>query len=230
MKARLWDETDVFPAVVLGINDLVGTGVYSGEYLVASKRFGPFDATLGMGWGRLGTTDLFKNPLIHISASFANRSSLVLSTPGSANLNSFFHGPDVGLFGGVVWHTPIDNFSLILEYSSDKYLLERAEGDLTTRGQLNFGASYRMFDNISLGLGWLYGTTLNGSITFLLNPVTAQRSALAAGAHPYPGRAASGHRRVGSAARRASECKRAAVFLERPECNVRCAFCGNRRP
>ena len=62
VKARLWDETNIFPAVAIGINDLVGTGVYSGEYIVASKRFGPLDFSLGMGWGRLGSTALFKNP------------------------------------------------------------------------------------------------------------------------------------------------------------------------
>ena len=69
MKARLWDETDIFPAVAIGIDDLIGTGVYAGEYLVASKRFGPFDATLGIGWGRLSTTDLIKNPLADIAAT-----------------------------------------------------------------------------------------------------------------------------------------------------------------
>ena len=27
-KARLWDETDVLPAVALGLNDIIGTGIY----------------------------------------------------------------------------------------------------------------------------------------------------------------------------------------------------------
>jgi hypothetical protein len=171
MKARLWDETDIYPAVALGIDDLVGTGIYGGEYLVASKRFGPFDTTLGIGWGRLGSTDLFKNPLIHAAASFANRSS-GLSTPGGASFSAFFHGPYSGLFGGVVWHTPLDKLSLLLEYSSDTYQPERISGDLTPRGQVNIGASYKLLDNATLGLSWLYGTTLNGSIAFALDPTT----------------------------------------------------------
>ena len=62
VKARLWDESDLFPAVAVGINDLIGTGVYSGEYVVTSRRFGPLDFTLGMGWGRLGSTALFQEP------------------------------------------------------------------------------------------------------------------------------------------------------------------------
>ncbi len=50
------------PAIALGINDAAGTGVYSGEYVVASKQFGALDTTLGMGWGRLGSTDCFAIP------------------------------------------------------------------------------------------------------------------------------------------------------------------------
>ena len=172
LKARLWDETDIFPAVAIGINDMIGTGVYSADYLVASKRFGPFDATLGMGWGRMGTTNLLKNPLTYIARSFENRAEPLTAAPGTANFGTLFHGPDTGLFGGVVWHTPVDNLSIIAEYSSDTYLPERISGDLTPRGQVNVGVSYRAMDNATLGLAWLYGTTLNGSISFALDPTT----------------------------------------------------------
>jgi len=168
LKARLWDETDIVPAVALGIDDVVGTGIYAGEYLVASKRLGSFDATVGIGWGRLGSTDLFKNPIINIAPSFANRGS---TAGGQVNFNTFFHGPFSGLFGGLVYHSPIDNLSFIAEYSSDAYVQERRTGNLTPRSQINFGASYQI-GNASLGLAWLYGTTLNGSIAFLLDPVT----------------------------------------------------------
>ena len=176
VKVRLWDETDIFPSVAIGINDIIGTGVYSGEYIVASKSLGPFDATLGIGWNRLGTTNLFKNPLIHISSSFGERESLALAAPGSANGGSFFHGLYTSLFGGVVWHTPLDRLSLAVEYSSDTYVPERTVGGFTPRGQVNVGASYRALDNITLGLAWLYGTTVNGNIAIALDP----------GINPYP--------------------------------------------
>ena len=39
-KALLFKESDYFPQVAIGIRDLVGTGVYGAEYLVASKTFG----------------------------------------------------------------------------------------------------------------------------------------------------------------------------------------------
>ena len=52
-KARLWEEELYLPQVAVGIRDMVGTGVFGSEYVVASKQFGRTDVTLGVGWGRL---------------------------------------------------------------------------------------------------------------------------------------------------------------------------------
>ena len=52
LKLRLSQETEYLPEFALGLQDILGTGVYSSEYLVSSKRWGPFDFTIGMGWGR----------------------------------------------------------------------------------------------------------------------------------------------------------------------------------
>ena len=172
IKARLWDETNFFPAMAIGVNDLVGTGVYSGEYVVTSKRFGAFDASLGIGWGRLGSTALFKNPFASISHSFDNRPSL--TGAGGANFNVFFHGPNAGLFGGVVWHTPINRLSLITEYSSDKYDLETARGSFKPKNQINVGLSYQAMDGVTAGLGWLYGRSISGSLSIQLDPTRPQ--------------------------------------------------------
>lgn len=168
VKVRLWDETDNFPAAAVGINDLVGTGVYSGEYVVASKRFGPLDFNLGMGWGRLGSTTLFKNPFASAFPSFENRPTL--TNPGGTNFNVFFHGPDAGLFGGIVWHTPIERLSLIAEYSGDRYDLEAERGNFKPRNQMNYGLSYQVADGVTLGLDWLYGRSIGGNISFQLDP------------------------------------------------------------
>ena len=48
--------------MAIGIRDLVGTGVWGSEYVVASKEVGNFDVTLGMGWGRLAGKGDFENP------------------------------------------------------------------------------------------------------------------------------------------------------------------------
>ena len=76
-KVRLWPEQKYLPQVALGIRDLVGTGVYGSEYLVASKKYGNFDITAGMGWGRLAGNGDFNNPLIQLSDSFRRRTRWV---------------------------------------------------------------------------------------------------------------------------------------------------------
>ena len=50
-KARLWEEELYLPSVAIGIRDVIGTGVFGSEYLVASKGFDRTDVTLGIGWG-----------------------------------------------------------------------------------------------------------------------------------------------------------------------------------
>ncbi len=174
VKLRLWDETDLWPAVAVGVNDLVGTGMYSGEYLVASKQFGPVDATLGIGWGRLGSTASLRNPITRISKSFGNRTLFPNIIPGTTAFDTLFHGPSSGLFGGIVYHTPLEGLSLIGEYSSDSYLLEAARGNFSPRSQFNYGASYQLTDAVTLGMSWLYDRSVNGSISFQLDPVRPQ--------------------------------------------------------
>jgi hypothetical protein len=170
LKARLWDENDVLPAVALGINDTVGTGIYSGEYLVASKSLGDFDATLGLGWGRFGSTGLIRNPFALRFKSFGNRS--ILTTPGGTDFGAFFHGQNIGPFGGLIWHTPVEGLSLLTEYSGDAYTLEASANTFKPRNQLNLGVSYQATSNITLGLDWLYGTSIGGNIAFQLDPST----------------------------------------------------------
>lgn len=170
VKARLWQEGDVLPTVAVGVDDLVGTGIYSGEYLVASKQFGAVDATLGMGWGRLASTNLFKNPLAQIDGSFATRSN-GFETAGGAHFNIFFHGPNTGLFGGLTWSTPIDGLSLIAEYSSDEYRIERQRQTFTPSNQVNIGASYQVSDTLNVGVDYLYGQSFGVHFALLMDPV-----------------------------------------------------------
>lgn len=170
VKARLWNETTLVPAVSIGVNDLIGTGIYSGEYLVASKRFGDLEASLGVGWGRMGSTALFRNPLANISTSLRNRVQFPNNTPGTTSFNTLFHGPSSGLFGGIVWHTPIQRLSLIAEYSSDTYAIETLRGNFRPQNQMNYGISYQIVDNVAVGLDWLYGRSVGGNISIQLNP------------------------------------------------------------
>lgn len=52
-KLRLADETEHLPALSLGVQDFLGTGIFRARYLAASKRVGELDLTLGVGDGRI---------------------------------------------------------------------------------------------------------------------------------------------------------------------------------
>ena len=49
LKINLIRESERFPALSLGLG-FIGTGKFSGEYLVTSKKVGDFDFTVGIGW------------------------------------------------------------------------------------------------------------------------------------------------------------------------------------
>jgi hypothetical protein len=173
IKARLWDEGTIIPAVAVGIDDIIGTGIYTGEYLVASKRFGDIDTSLGLGWGRLAGAGLLRNPLALVIPSFDNRHSY-FGQAGGADFTAFFHGHNVGLFGGAVWHTPLDGLALMVEYDSDTYAQEKAFGNFSPRSQVNYGLTYTLSEQTAIGLDWLYGTTLGGNFSLRLDPVHPQ--------------------------------------------------------
>jgi hypothetical protein len=170
LKARLSREDEYWPDISMGIRDILGTGQYAAEYFVASKHIGDVDVSTGVGWGRLGSVDTFPNPFGLVFSSFKTRSGESSANGGTVNFGQFFHGPGMGLFGGVVWHTPIENLSLLAEYSSDKYVNEVIGGHFKVRSQFNLGASYNVLDLADVSAGWLYGTTYGVSFSFHVDP------------------------------------------------------------
>ena len=65
-KLRLIEEGYYLPEVSVGMRDFGGTGLFDGEFVAATKRFGPVDFTLGMAWGYMGTSGNFTNPLCNL--------------------------------------------------------------------------------------------------------------------------------------------------------------------
>lgn len=169
LKIRLVREDENWPDISMGIRDLLGTGAYGGEYFTASKRFGDFDVTAGLGWGRLAGVDTFPNPFGLIFPSF-NKRQRFTGQGGTVEFGQFFHGPSMGLFGGVVWNTPIENLDLIAEYSSDKYLEEQLGGAFKVRMPVNVGLSYRLYDIATVSAGWFYGTTYGLTVSLHADP------------------------------------------------------------
>lgn len=119
LKLRLWEESYWLPQVAVGARDIGGTGLFDAEYLVASKARGPFDFTLGLGWGYLGTSGNVKNPLCSASDKYCYRDNSYKQA-GSIDGSQMFHGP-ASLFGGVEYQTPWQPLRLKLEYEGNNY-------------------------------------------------------------------------------------------------------------
>ena len=63
VKFRLLEETRLVPELAVGLRDFGGTGAYSAEFIVASKRFKNIDLSLGLGYGTLAGVDHISSPL-----------------------------------------------------------------------------------------------------------------------------------------------------------------------
>lgn len=161
------------PSIALGFRDFLGTGVYSSEYLVASKTVAEdFTLTAGIGWGRLGGVNGFKNPFCAVSDGFCDRAR-DFGEGGTVSWDSFFHGEDAAAFGGVEWRaTP--KFTLKAEYSSDAYEREQRSvaSDFDRKSDFNFGAEYRWREGVTAGVYYMYGSAIGFNIVVSGNPKT----------------------------------------------------------
>jgi len=162
-KLRLMEENSLLPQVALGMIDFGGTGLFSSEYVVANKRFGNLDASLGMAWGNLGARGNVPNPLARLSSSFDTRSALQ-GMGGTPAFKSFFRGP-AALFGGVQYQSPWRNWVLKAEYDGNNYQHEPQANNRKQITPLNYGAVYRSSPSVDFSVGFERGNTLMIGLT-----------------------------------------------------------------
>lgn len=167
-KFRLWQESAYVPEIALGLNDIGGTALFASEYLVASKRFGNFDTSLGIGWGYLGAAGDFSNPLSLVSNKFGIRPAVDFGTGGQLAAGTYFRGR-TSLFGGVQWHTPWDRLTVKLEYDGNNYQGEPLSNPQEQSSRFNYGVVYHASDSINLHLGVERGNTLSVGISLFEN-------------------------------------------------------------
>lgn len=161
IRFRFADETRWRPALAIGLRDFVGTGVYSGEYVVATKTLTPrLRVTGGLGWGRLGSFGEV--------ATVGNRPSGFARTGGQTNTAQWFRG-DVAPFFGVTYRAT-EKLTLKAEYSSDGYDYEVSQGLIDRRTPWNFGLDYKLFEGATLGASYTYGDRLGVQLSFAANP------------------------------------------------------------
>jgi hypothetical protein len=162
MQFRLLDETRLRPAIAIGLRDFIGTGVYSSEYVVATKSLTPtLRVSAGLGWGRLGSSG-------SLGAPFGARPVTVIGTGGRTNSGEWFRG-DVAPFFGLAWQAN-DRLTLKAEYSSDAYAREVALGGFRRASPVNLALDYRLGRNSSVSAYYLYGSEVGVQFSFALDP------------------------------------------------------------
>ena len=160
LRFHLLKESQFLPAVTIGLMDILGPGLQSGEYIAASKRFGDqLAVTAGLGWGRLGGNGA-------LGAPFGPRPAP--SGDGSLSLDQAFTG-DVAPFAGVEW-TIDDRWTVKAEYSSDGFAEETARGVLDLASPFNFGVEYQHSKMLRFGAYYLYGSEFGLSAQIILDP------------------------------------------------------------
>ncbi|MCF6444750.1 YjbH domain-containing protein [Nereida sp. MMG025] len=169
LQYQILTETDRRPAVAIGMRDFIGTGLFSSEYVVATKTFGDrLTLTGGMGWGRLGSKHGFTNPLGVFDDGFETRPDLDFGEGGDFDSSLWFRG-DAAIFGGVTYQFN-DDLTLKAEFSTDGYTSQVNNGVFDRDSSLNFGAVYTGYENLELGAYYLYGSTIGVSATFHFDP------------------------------------------------------------
>ncbi|WP_323763778.1 YjbH domain-containing protein [Marinovum sp.] len=164
LRYQVLQEGDYLPDITIGLQDFIGTGLYGGEYLVATKEVLPgLDVTGGIGWGRLGS----RNPF----ATLGDRPEELLGEGGLPTYDRWFRGDAAG-FGGLSYAVS-ERLAFSAEYSSDTYAAERTRGEHDDDSPWNFGIDYRLASGGQLSLYHLYGNTIGVQFSAHINPKTS---------------------------------------------------------
>ena len=154
IKARILNETYLMPAVALGLRDIAGTGLFSSEYIVSSKKYKFIDLSIGIGWGVLGADNNISNPFENLDDSFRLRNDST-GQGGSFSLKNWFSGP-ASLFGGLEYDLPKRGLRLKVEYdTSNPDLFKRVE---KVSSRINFGLNYSFSENLNISSSFERGS------------------------------------------------------------------------
>ncbi|WP_299016256.1 YjbH domain-containing protein [uncultured Photobacterium sp.] len=167
-KVRLLDESYWLPETSIGIRDFGGTGLFDGEFIAANKHVGPFDFTVGVGWGYIGNSGNLTGD--KSLSNDCNRNTEYKGKGGSIDFDRWFTGCGA-IFGGVEYQTPWQPLRLKAEYDGNDYQSDfpvtRGGIPMTQDSKINYGALYRLGKwgdvrvSYERGNTWTFGLNLN---------------------------------------------------------------------
>lgn len=160
-KVRLLEESDWLPETSIGIRDFGGTGLFDGEFIAATKRVGPLDFTLGIGWGYIGNSGNLTSDKKDINYN-CDRDTSYGGKGGTVDYQRWFKGC-ASLFGGIEYQTPWEPLRLKVEYDGNDYQSDfpvvRGGIAMPQDSKFNYGMLYRFGDWGDLHLSYERGNT-----------------------------------------------------------------------
>ena len=171
-------EKSSFPSIAIGLRDFIGTGIYTGEYFVASKSFGSkLNVSAGIGWGRLDGENSFKNVF-----GSNSRKGRKIGRGGTFHFGHFFTGDNSPFFS--VSYKMNNKLQFISELSSDSYRRETfSSKGFTRKSDINLGIKYSIDPSFTLMATWMHGDTLGLALSMGVNP---RNSPYYSGTEPAP--------------------------------------------
>ena len=172
LKIRLLKEKNKIPSIAIGLIDIAGTGLFSSEYLVATKKVNDFDITFGLGWGILGTEGGVTSPLNFLDDGFGSRNS-ESNQGGEFSYKDWFSG-QASLLGAIEYDLKKFGLRLKVEYDTTNLDQRRIEEEVKSR--FNLGATYNFSKNLKIsgsferGNRFRFGFNLKGN--FLEDTIT----------------------------------------------------------
>lgn len=179
---RILDGTSVIPAVSVGIIDLGGTGLFASEYIVASQRMFDLYASMGLGWGRLGTSADMQNPLTGISDEFRTRRRVDgEQRTGRFSYSEWFRGKDVAFFGSLVWRPSFwPSWSFVAELEGNDYSRDPADDPIPAPSRVNYGVGYQFAGGTNIELSYQRGDRLAFAVGITPQIASNERTTTAA--------------------------------------------------
>ena len=142
-------EQGKLPAVAFGVNDIAGTGFYSGEYVVSSYEINNLDIHIGAGWGNLNGLDDISNPLIRIDNRFKNRPEEFADQGGQFQPSRYFSDENISIFFGLNY---LLNEKLVFKLERDTTKTDSLIDYPDPKSDFSYGFEYRISKNLSIGL------------------------------------------------------------------------------
>jgi hypothetical protein len=171
LKLRLLQETYWLPQFSLGFRDIGGSGLFDGEFVAANKQIGPWDFTLGIGWGYIGNRGNLSGDKSDSSGDCGRNTSYDGST-GTVDIHRIFKGCS-SVYGGVEYQTPFKPLVLKLEYDGNDYQSDFpaviGTDDLSVSTPWNIGLIYKLTDWARLRISYERGNTLTTGISLGTN-------------------------------------------------------------